>query len=313
MRFLSAWCVVAAALVIAGCGGGGSNSGGGGGGTTKTTPTVTAWPAASAITYGQTLASSTLNGGTASVSGSFSWTSSTTAPGAGTPSEGVTFTPADTTDYNTVAGSANVTVNRATPTVTAWPTASAITYGQTLASSTLNGGTASVPGSFSWTTSTTVPSAGTSSQSVTFVPTDLTDYNAVTGSVSVTVSAAAPTVTAVTPTNGLAGVAIISALTATFDQAMNSSTITASTFTLTGPGNTSVQGTVGYSAGTSVATFTPTANLAYNTMYTATISTSVMSLRGCGVVRAVLVELHHDYAAGSHCHNDRARLTAPRA
>ena len=106
MRFLSAWCVVAAALVIAGCGGGGSNSGGGGGGTTKTTPTVTAWPAASAITYGQTLASSTLNGGTASVSGSFSWTSSTTAPGAGTPSEGVTFTPADTTDYNTVEGSA---------------------------------------------------------------------------------------------------------------------------------------------------------------------------------------------------------------
>ena len=112
------------------------------------------------------------------------------------------------------------------------------------------------------------------------MPTDLTDYNAVTGSVSVTVSAAAPTVTAVTPTNGLTGVAIISALTATFDQAMNSSTITASTFTLTGPGNTPVQGTVGYSAGTSVATFTPAANLAYNTMYTATISTSVMSSGG---------------------------------
>ena len=40
----------------------------------KTTPTVTAWPAASSITYGQTLASSTLSGGTASVSGAFSWT-----------------------------------------------------------------------------------------------------------------------------------------------------------------------------------------------------------------------------------------------
>ena len=73
-------------------------------GTTKTTPTVTTWPTASALTYGQTLASSTLTGGSASVSGSFSWTSSTTAPGAGTPSEGVTFTPADTADYNTVAG-----------------------------------------------------------------------------------------------------------------------------------------------------------------------------------------------------------------
>ena len=64
----------------------------------------------------------------------------------------MTFTPTDTTDYNPVRGSVNVTVNKATPTVTAWPTASAITYGQTLASSTLSGGTASVAGSFALTT-----------------------------------------------------------------------------------------------------------------------------------------------------------------
>ena len=217
------------------------------------------------------------------VPGSFSWTTPATAPAAGTTSEDVTFTATDAADYNTVAGSANVTVNRATPTVTAWPTASGITLGQTLASSTLNGGTASVLGSFSWTTSTTVPSAGTSSQSVTFVPTDLTDYNAVTGSVSVTVSAAAPTVTAVTPTNGLTGVAIISALTATFDQAMNSSTITASTFTLTGPGDTAVAGLVSYNTGTSTATFTPNASLAYNTSYTATIATGATSSAGAAL------------------------------
>ncbi len=90
---------------------------------------------------------------------------------------------------------------------------------------------ASVPGTFSWTTSATVPSAGTVQRKRTFTPTDLTDYNAVTGSVSVTVSAAAPTVTAVTPTNGLTGVAITSAVTATFNQPMDSSTITRSTFT----------------------------------------------------------------------------------
>jgi len=275
MRITTALWLAALSLVIAGCGGG-SNSGGGGGGTTKTTPTVSAWPTASSIIYGQTLASSTLSGGTASVSGSFSWSSSTTAPGVGTPSEGVTFTPTDTTDYNTVAGSVSVTVNKATPTVSVWPTATAISYGQTLASSTLSGGTASVPGTFTWTTPTTAPSAGMQSESVTFTPTDMTDYNTVTGSVSLTVNAvAAPAVTAVTPTNLSTDVAITSAVTATFNEAMDLSTITGSTFTLTGPGNTAVQGTVAYN--NQVATFTPVANLAYNTVYTATLSSSIMS------------------------------------
>ena len=80
----------------------------------KTTPTVTAWPTASAITYGQTLASSVLTGGTASVAGTFAWTTPTTAPAAGAPSESVTFTPTDTTDYNTVTGTVTVTVSKAT-------------------------------------------------------------------------------------------------------------------------------------------------------------------------------------------------------
>ena len=54
----------------------------------------------------------------------------------------MTFTPTDTADYNTVTVTVTVTVNnKTTPTVTTWPTASAITYGQTLASSTLTGGT----------------------------------------------------------------------------------------------------------------------------------------------------------------------------
>ncbi len=193
MRFCSAGWLVAAVSLVAGCGGG---SGGGTGTQTKSTPTISAFPTASPITYGQTLASSTLSGGTASVSGSFAWTTSTTAPGAGTPSESVTFTPTDTTDYNTATGSVSVMVNPATPTVTAWPTASAIIYGQTLASSTLSGGTASVAGAFAWTTSSTAPGAGIPSESVTFKPSDATDYNTVNGSVNVTVNPATPTVTA---------------------------------------------------------------------------------------------------------------------
>ena len=246
----------------------------------KATPTVTAWPTASAITYGQTLASSTLSEGTASAAGAFTWTNSTFAPNAGTPSEGVTFTPTDAADYNTATGTVNVTVNQATPTVTAWPTASAITNGQTLASSTLTGGTASVSGTFAWTTPTTEPSTGTDSESVTFTPTDAVDYSTVTGTVSLTVNPGAPTVTAVSPTAASTGVAVTSAVTATFSEAMNASTITGATFTLVAQGGSAVAGAVSYNAASSTATFTPAANLAYNTTYTATITVGATSSTG---------------------------------
>jgi Glycoside hydrolase family 44 len=244
-----ALCIVAA-LWITACGGSVST-------TTppqKQTPTISAWPAASPITYGQTLASSTLTGGTASVAGTFAWTTSTTAPGAGTPSESVTFTPNDTNDYNTVAGSVGITVNKATPTVSSWPTASAINYGQTLASSTLSGGTASVPGAFAWTTSTTAPATGTSSQSVTFTPTDASDYNTVAGSTNVTVSKATPTVSAWPTASAI-----------TYGQTLASSTLSGGTasvpgvFSWTTPATAPAAGTASQSV-----TFTPTDTTDYN-------------------------------------------------
>jgi hypothetical protein len=177
---------------------------------TQASLTIT-WPTASAITYGQTLASSTFTGGSAksaitnaTVPGGFAFASPTTAPGAGPQSENVTFTPGDSTDYAPVTSSISVLVNKATPTVT-WPTASAIISGQTLASSMLTGGSAkspitsaNVPGGFTFTYPTTAPTA-TASQSVTFAPGDTTDFNTVIGSVSVTVSAS-PQVT-ISPTS----------------------------------------------------------------------------------------------------------------
>jgi len=84
-----------------------------------------------------------------------------------------------------------VQVVKATPSITAVPTASAITLGQTLGNSTLSGGLASVPGSFAWTDTSTVPSASANYQ-VTFMPTDSVNYNTVTFSVSVTVNPAKP-------------------------------------------------------------------------------------------------------------------------
>ena len=78
----------------------------------KATPTITAQPTASAITIGQALSNSTLSGGSASTAGTFVFTDSTIIPtSVGTYSAGVTFTPTDSTDYNTATTTVNVTVN----------------------------------------------------------------------------------------------------------------------------------------------------------------------------------------------------------
>ena len=97
------------------------------------------------------------------------------------------------TESITGTGVLNVTVGnilQATPTVTIPPIASAINSGETLASSTLSGGVASVAGTFAWTDPTLQPAVGTSSYSVTFTPTDTFYYTNATTPVSVTVNAA---------------------------------------------------------------------------------------------------------------------------
>ena len=99
-----------------------------GGTATPGTPTLT-WPIASAIIYGQTLASSTLSGGTSATAGTFTWTTVSTAPDAGTAPQSVTFTPTDTTDYTSATQTVSITVNKATQTVTAFTPASPLTYG----------------------------------------------------------------------------------------------------------------------------------------------------------------------------------------
>jgi RHS repeat-associated protein len=237
--------------------------------TLKATPTVSVWPTASGITYGQTLASSTLTGGTASVAGTFAWTAPTTAPNAGAASQSVTFTPTDTTDYNTVAGTVSVTVAKDTPSCT-WPTPSGITYGQTLASSNLTAGSctnlnnsAAVAGTFTWTTSSTVPGAGAHSESVTFTPTDTTDYNTSTGTISVTVAKDAPSCTWPTASGITYGQTLASSnLSGGSCADLNNSAAVAGTFAWTTP---TIKPNAGASQSEGV-TFTPTDTTDYNTV-----------------------------------------------
>jgi hypothetical protein len=98
--------------------------------------------------------------------------------------------------------------------------------------------------------------------------------------------APAPTVTAKTPADASTGVATTVQPTATFSRAMNASTITSSSFTLTGPSG-AVPATVAYNATTNVATLTPTSALAVSTSYTAKVDATVKAADGTALAAAV--------------------------
>jgi hypothetical protein len=103
-------------------------------------------------------------------------------------------------------------------------------------------------------------------------------WNFTTGLVS---NAGAPTVVTVIPAAAATGVPLNQKISATFSTPMNPATILApGTFTVAvaGVGGANVPGTVAFAGNTAV--FTPTANLAPTTQYTATITTAAQNLTG---------------------------------
>ena len=82
-------------------------------------------------------------------------------------------------------------------------------------------------------------------------------------------NAPVPVVSATNPVNGQTSVPTSAGVSFTFDRAVQPSTIG---FTLTGPGGTSVPGTVSYDSSTDTATFTPSGQLSSGTSYAATVS-----------------------------------------
>jgi hypothetical protein len=230
------------------------------------TATVAPAAASGTVTFkdgATTLGTGTLSGGTA--------TYSTSALSAG--SHSITAEYGGDADYATSTSSAlTQTVNKATPNVTTWPTATAITYDQTLASSTLSGGAATPTGSFAWTTSSTAPNAGTASQSVTFTPTDTGNYTTVIGTADVTVNKADQTITFGTLVAKTVGDAP-SALTATASSGLTVSYVSSV------PGVASVAGSTVTSeaAGTTNITASQAGDGNYNAATSVTQSLTVMT------------------------------------
>ncbi len=89
-----------------------------------------------------------------------------------------------------------------------------------------------------------------------------------------------PRVTVTVPADGATGVAINTAITATFTEDMDPATLTGATFTVTGPGTTAVTGVVTYTFDARTARFAPAAALPINTLFTATITTGATDLAG---------------------------------
>ena len=110
----------------------------------KATPSIETIPTASAVTYGQKLADSTLTGGTGSVAGGFAWKDSTVAPAVSDSQNteyDVVFTPTDE-NYDAAECKVKLTVNKADSAVTTAPTVKTLTYNGS-AQSLINAGTAS--------------------------------------------------------------------------------------------------------------------------------------------------------------------------
>lgn len=86
----------------------------------------------------------------------------------------------------------------------------------------------------------------------------------------------APSVVSVSPLDGATDVALSSTISITFSEAMDTSTITATSFTL----DNGVTGSLAFSSGDTVATFTPSVSLHNGTTYTVSLGNSITDLAG---------------------------------
>ncbi|MGO9598646.1 MAG: Ig-like domain-containing protein [Isosphaeraceae bacterium] len=200
--------------------------------------------------------------------------------GSATPPASPPATPPSVTNETPTSGATNVAVS-ADPTATFSEAVQASSISFTLT----NPSGSTVPGSVSYNSSTNV---------ATFTPTSAlansTTYTATisaaqssSGPVSAPLSwsfttaappATPPAVTSETPASGATGAAVSTDPTATFNEAVQASTIS---FTLKSSSGSTVPGSVSYNSSTNVATFTPTSALANSTTYTATISAAQSS------------------------------------
>jgi sugar lactone lactonase YvrE len=213
-------------------------------------PTTVAWSAPAAITYGTALSASQLDATTTpACAGAYAYTPATgTVLNAGSQTLSVKFTPSNT-NYASSTASVTLQVNPAATTV-AWSNPAAITYGTMLSGAQLDAtATPTGAGTYVYTPAIgTVLNAGSQTLSVKFTPSN-TNYASSTGSVTLQVNQATPTVNWSNPTAITYG----TALSATQLDA-TATPVNAGNFVYTPPAGTVLNG----GSQTLSVTFTPT-------------------------------------------------------
>jgi hypothetical protein len=254
----------------------------------KLNPTLNAWSGVSK-NFGDPAFSVTAPTEANSLAGSFTYSSGTpsvisvsgstlTVAGAGSSVITATFTPTDSTRYNTATTTMTVTVGKGSPTFSAWSGVSK-NFGDSAFTVTAPSVIGSVPGTFAYSSGTTsvisvsgstltVAGAGNSIITATFTPTNTTNYNTATTTMTVAVGKGSPTfsawsnvsknfgdsaftVTAPTVTGSVPGTFTYSSGTPSVIS------VSGSTLTVVGAGNSVI-----------TATFTPTNTTNYNTATT---------------------------------------------
>jgi len=167
------------------------------------------WATPVAISYGTALSGTQLNAASTAV-GNFAYSPAAgSVLSVGSHTLSVTLTPTNTANYTTATATATVTltVNKASPTIN-WAAPNAITYGTPLSTTQLSA-SSTVAGKFTYSPAAgTVLTAGSHTLSVTFVPTNATDYTTGTATVGLTVNKATPAIAWTTPKAIIYGTAL---------------------------------------------------------------------------------------------------------
>ena len=176
----------------------------------KADPVISELPVADPISYDphKTLNEASISGGAVigvsgeNITGTWSWADDSTVPVVDVTDYDVVFTPDDQKHYNSIRGTIQVNVLTANVNIADLPTASAITYGDSLAKSVLYGGTAyfdginkvEIFGTFAWKDDSLKPFVSDSDKTlytVVFTPADSVNYNTAEIEITVNVSKAA--------------------------------------------------------------------------------------------------------------------------
>jgi hypothetical protein len=177
---------------------------------TPATPVIS-WGPLAGIVYGTKLGYKQLDA-TANTPGTFSYIlnpAGTVLNAGNNQTLSVTFTPTDTTDYTTATATASINVAQAKPLIT-WPNPKAIAYGTPLSGTQLDA-TANTAGTFSYSLNpagTILPVGPGQTLSVTFTPTDATDYTPANATAAINVTQAKPVITWANPAEIVYGTAL---------------------------------------------------------------------------------------------------------